>query len=84
MKKTMLNVMMFVCAAVAANGAFAQGAIGNGVPQARQGKVKPPTVQECTDFTAKTDAPKDAATKKMAKTCKSVLAKDAKKKKAAA
>ncbi|CAN5443565.1 hypothetical protein BH11PSE9_BH11PSE9_31010 [soil metagenome] len=83
MKKMIIDALLGACVALAANAAFAQGAIGNGVPQAKQGKAKPPTVQECTDFAAKTDAPKDAATRKMTKACKSVLAKDAKKKAAA-
>jgi hypothetical protein len=80
--KKFSSALVFASMIFATGGAFAQDAVGNGMPQP---KTKAPTVQECTDrMAAKSDAPKDAAAKKMDKTCARVIAKDAKKKKAAA
>ena len=79
--KKFSTALVLASALFATGGAFAQDAVGNGMPQP---KTKAPTVQECTDrAAAKSDAPKDAAAKKMDKTCAKVLAKDAKKKAAA-
>ncbi len=75
------SALVFASTLFAVGAAFAQDAPGNGMPQP---KTKPPSVQDCKDrMAAKSDAPKDAAAKKMDKVCAKVIAKDAKKKPAA-
>ena len=71
--KTMTHALLCVCLAAAAGAVSAQGAIGNGVPQA---KSKPPTVEECNARAPKADGvKKTAAEKRMDRACVRVLKK---------
>ena len=75
--------LVFLCLVHMAAAAAAQGAIGNGIPQPRRGKVRPPTLAECIERPRKSgDATADvgATSTKRDNACKRVLAAQADKK----
>jgi hypothetical protein len=72
--------LVSVLMVVAAGGAVAQDAPGNGVPQPRQGPAKKLTVQDCKDrMSSTTDAAKSAADAKLDKQCARLMKKQASK-----
>ncbi len=75
--KTFANVLAGACLLIAAVGANAQDAVGNGVPQPKIGPPKKLSVQECTDRMASPSGTKDAGSAQQDRYCKRLLKKQA-------